>query len=124
VLDVKDVEAGATVSYGATWKAPAATRLATIGIGYADGLRRHLSNRGRVLIRGRSAPIRGVVCMDTTVVEIGEQRDVRPGDVATVLGRDGTAEVGIDELADLSETIDYEILTGWSRRLPRIGVER
>ena len=124
VLDVKDVEAGATVSYGATWKAPAATRLATIGIGYADGLRRHLSNRGRVLIRGRSAPIRGVVCMDTTVVEIGEQRDVRPGDVATVLGRDGTAEVGIDELADLSETIDYEILTGWSRRLPRIEVER
>lgn len=124
VLDVKAVDAGATVSYGATWRAPRATRLATLGIGYADGLRRQLSNRGRVLIRGRAAPIRGVICMDTTVVEIGAREDVRPGDVATVLGRDGDAEIGIDELADLAGTIDYEILTGWSRRLPRIEVDR
>jgi alanine racemase len=124
VLDVKTVEPGATVSYGATWRAAEATRLATLGIGYGDGLRRELSNRGRVLIHGRSAPIRGVVCMDSTVVEIGDRKDVRPGDVATVLGRDGEAAVDLQELADLCGTIDYEILTGWSRRLPRVEIDR
>ena len=122
VLDVREVEAGATVSYGATWSSPDAARLATIGIGYGDGLRRELSNRGRVLIHGQSAPIRGVVCMDSTVVEVGEQDEVQPGDVATVLGRDRGREIGLDELAELCGTIDYEILTGWSRRLPRIEI--
>jgi alanine racemase len=124
VLDVRDVEAGATVSYGATWQTPEPTRLATLGIGYADGLRRELSNRGRVLIHGREAPVRGVVCMDSVVVEVGDRRDVQTGDVATVLGRDGVAEIGLDEVAGLCGTIDYEILTGWSRRLPRIEIER
>jgi len=122
VLDVREVEAGATVSYGATWSSPDTGRLATIGIGYGDGLRRELSNRGRVLIHGRSAPIRGVVCMDSTVVELGERDDVQPGDVVTVLGRDRGMEIGLDELADSCGTIDYEILTGWSSRLPRIEI--
>ena len=124
VLDVRTVEAGASVSYGATWRAPERTRLATLGIGYGDGLRRELSNRGRVLIHGLEAPIRGVVCMDSVVVEIGDREDVRPGDVATILGRDGEAEIGLDEMARLCETIDYESLAGWRRRLPRVEVER
>ena len=122
VLDVRDVKAGTTVSYGATWSSPVAGRLATIGIGYGDGLRRELSNRGRVLIHGRSALIRGVVCMDSTVVELGDRDDVQPGDVATVLGHDRGMEIGLDELADSCGTIDYEILTGWSSRLPRIEI--
>jgi alanine racemase len=122
VLDVRQVEAGATVSYGATWSSPGGGRLATIGIGYGDGLRRELSNRGRVLIHGRPAPIRGVVCMDSTVVDIGDRDDVHPGDVATVLGPDGLDEIGLDEIAELCGTIDYEILTGWSRRLPRTEI--
>jgi alanine racemase len=62
--------------------------------------------------------------MDSTVVEIGGRQDVRPGDVVTVLGIDGDAEIGLDELARLSGTIDYEILTGWSRRLPRVEIEK
>jgi alanine racemase len=62
--------------------------------------------------------------MDSTVVEIGDRKDVRPGDVATVLGRDGEAAVDLQELADLCGTIDYEILTGWSRRLPRVEIDR
>lgn len=120
VLDVREVDAGATVSYGATWSAPVPGRLATIGIGYGDGLRRELSNRGQVLIHGRSAPIRGVVCMDSTVVDIGARTDVRAGDVATVLGADRDSEIGLSQLATLCGTIDYDILTGWSRRLPRL----
>ena len=122
ILDVREVEAGATVSYGATWSSPGSGRLATIGIGYGDGLRRELSNRGRVLIHGRPAPIRGVVCMDSTVVDVSDRDDVSPGDVATVLGPDGGTEIELDEIADLCDTIDYEILTGWSRRLPRIEI--
>jgi len=60
--------------------------------------------------------------MDSTVVEVGERDEVQPGDVATVLGRDRGREIGLDELAELCGTIDYEILTGWSRRLPRIEI--
>jgi alanine racemase len=112
------------VSYGATWTATEPSRVATLGIGYGDGLRRELSNRGRVLINGAEAPIRGVVCMDTTVVDVSGRSDVRPGDVATVLGSDGDAEIGLQELADLCGTIDYEILTGWNARLPRLEVTR
>jgi alanine racemase len=120
VLDVRDVGPGTTVSYGATYATPGPARLATLGIGYGDGLRRELSNRGHALIGGREAPIRGAVCMDTTVVEVTELGPVRPGDVATLLGPDGEAEVALEEMARACGTIGYEILTGWSRRLPRI----
>lgn len=123
VLAVRDVEAGSTVSYGATWTAPAAARLATIGIGYADGLRRCLTGRSHALIHGRTAPFRGVLTMDTTVVDVTGRDDVRPGDVATVLGRDGDAEITPEELAAACGTIAYEILTGWSARVPKIGLD-
>ena len=121
VLAVRDVPAGTTVSYGATWTAPHAARLATLGIGYGDGLRRELSNRGRALIHGVEAPIRGVVCMDTVVVDVTGRDDVGPGDVATLLGTDGGASIRLDEMARLCDTIDYEILTGLGDRLPRRG---
>jgi alanine racemase len=124
VLAVREVAEGTTVSYGATWKAPRPARLATLGIGYADGLRRELSNRGRVLIHGVDAPIRGVVCMDTVVVDVTGREDVRPGDVGTVLGSDGEASIPLAELARLCGTIDYEILTGLGERLPRLEFDR
>ena len=123
VLDVREVGKGTTVSYGATYRTPAPARLATLGIGYADGLPRSLSGRGRVLIHGRSAPIRGIVSMDSTVVDVTGHADVRPGDVATVLGRDGREEIAVEELAEACDTISYEILTGWSYRLLKIGFD-
>lgn len=123
VLEVRDVAAGSTVSYGATWTAPAAARLATLGIGYADGLRRCLSGRGRVLIHGQPAPIRGIVSMDSTVVDVTGRDDVAAGDVATVMGRDGNAEITVEELAGHCDTIAYEILTGWTARVPKIGID-
>jgi alanine racemase len=124
VLAVRDVAAGATVCYGATWTADRPTRLATVAVGYGDGLRRELSNRGRALIHGVTAPIRGVVCMDTVVVDVTGRDDVRPGDVATLLGEDQGARIGLAELARLCGTIDYEILTGLGARLPRLEVDR
>lgn len=120
VLDVRDVEAGTTVSYGATFTTERPSRLATLAIGYGDGLRRELSNRGRALIRGREAPIRGLVCMDSTVVDVSDLPDVQVGEVATVLGRDGEQEIGLEEMAAACGTISYEILTGLGRRLPRM----
>lgn len=123
VLEVRDVKAGSTVSYGATWTAPGPARLATLGIGYADGLRRCLTGHGRALIHGRAAPLRGVITMDSTVVDVSGREDVRRGDVATVLGRDGDAEITPEELAEVCGTIAYEILTGWSARVPRIGID-
>jgi alanine racemase len=123
VLAVRDVRAGSTVSYGATWTAPRNARLATLGIGYGDGLRRELSNRGRALIHGEEAPFRGVVCMDTVVVDVTGRDDVRPGDVATLLGNDEGASIGLSEMARLCDTIDYEILTGLGGRVPRVELD-
>jgi alanine racemase len=123
VIDVRDVPAGQTVSYGATYRASARSRLATLAIGYADGLRLELSNRGSVLLRGRRAAIRGAVCMDVTVVDVTGFQDVGVGDVATVLGCDGDEEITLQELASECRTIEYEILTGLSPRLPRVSVE-
>ena len=123
MLAVRDVPAGSTVSYGATWRAPAPARLATLGIGYADGLRRGLSGRSRALVKGRAAPVRGVITMDSTVIDVTGRNDVEPGDVATLLGADGDEEITLEELAEACGTIAYEILTGWSRRVPKIGMD-
>ncbi|MFQ5745999.1 MAG: alanine racemase [Gemmatimonadota bacterium] len=119
VLEVREVPEGTAVSYGATYRTGTVERLATLAIGYGDGLRRELSNRGRVLLGGGTAPIRGSVCMDSTIVDV-TGLDVGPGDVATLLGSEGEREIRIDEMAALCGTIDYEILTGWSPRLPRV----
>ncbi len=123
VIDVRDVPAGQTVSYGATYRTSARSRLATLAIGYADGLRLELSNRGSVLLRDRRAAIRGAVCMDVTVVDVTGFGDVGVGDVATVLGCDGDEEITLQELASECRTIEYEILTGLSPRLPRVSIE-
>lgn len=123
VLTVREVAAGDTVSYGATWQAPRPSRLATLGIGYADGLPRCLTGRGRVLLNGGSAQIRGVITMDSTVIDVTDRDDVVPGDVATVLGTDGATRITPEELAEACDTIAYEILTGWSSRIPKIGID-
>lgn len=120
VLDVRRVPEGHTVSYGATFRVSRPSRLATLGIGYGDGLRRELSNRGAALVGGRRTPIRGAVCMDVTVVDVTDVPEVEPGDVATLLGRDGGEEIALEDLASACGTIPYEILTGLGGRLPRV----
>lgn len=120
VLEVREVPAGHTVSYGARFRTSRPARLATLGIGYGDGLRRELSEGGAALLAGRRVPIRGAVCMDVTVVDVTDVGGVEPGDVATVLGRDGGEELTLEEIAETCGTIPYEILTGLGRRLPRV----
>ena len=118
---VKDVEAGAGISYGYTYMAPKPCRIATVPVGYADGYSRQLSNKGEVLIHGRRAPIRGRVCMDQLMVDVTDIPDVKEGDTVTLIGRDGDEEITVTELEAKSGILSYELLCGLDRkRVPKI----
>lgn len=120
VLRVRDAPPGTTVGYGATYQARGWERWATLAIGYGDGLPCSLASSGEVLLGGRRVPIRGRISMDVTVVDITGDEGIHPGDVATLVGRQGDHEITVDELASRAGTVNYEILTRWTERLPRI----
>ena len=119
VTQIKTVDAGATVGYGATWKAPGKRRVATVAIGYADGVHRARSNRGQVLVRGRRAPLIGVVSMDAITLDVSDIAGVQVGDVATLIGVDGAEQITAEEAAEWSNTISYEVLTSIGPRVER-----
>lgn len=116
---VKRVPAGETVGYGRTWTAPRDTWVATVPVGYGDGYSRLLSNRGRMLVRGRSYPIAGRVCMDQTMIDLGPDTDVTVGDEVVLVGRSGTDEITTSEVAGLMGTIPYEVTCLITRRVGR-----
>lgn len=115
----KVAKKGSCISYGATYKAEKEMVIFTIPVGYADGYPRLLSNCGRVLINGKSAPIVGRVCMDQFMVD-GDGIDANVGDEVILLGKSGEEEITADEIAKLAGTINYEITCGISGRVPRI----
>lgn len=117
VIDVRDVEAGETVSYGATWTAARPSRVATLSAGYADGYRRHLSNAGQVLLHGQRCPVVGRVTMDMTMIDVTGV-PCAPGDVATLLGRDGDEELTAEAVAAFGGLSPYELLVGLTLRVP------
>ncbi|HSB79466.1 MAG TPA: alanine racemase [Candidatus Methylomirabilis sp.] len=114
------VPRGASVSYGRTFVAPRDLRVATLPVGYADGWGRLLSNRGQVLIRGRRVPVIGRVCMDMTMVDVTDLPEVRAGDEAVLIGRQGAEEITADEVAEVQGTISYEVLCRIGPRVPRV----
>jgi alanine racemase len=120
VARVIDVEPGATVGYGRTWRAERPSRIALIMCGYADGLPRVVSNRASVLIRGHRAPIAGRVAMDMCMADVTDIDGVAPEDEAVIIGSQGGARIDADELAELAGTISWEILAGISARVPRV----
>jgi len=119
VTHVKTLEGGRTIGYGATYTLPAPTVVATVSVGYADGYRRALSNKGHVLIHGKPAPILGRVCMDQIMVDVTDIDGVQPGDKVTLLGTDGAHTITADHMAQWADTISYEILCDISKRVPR-----
>ena len=119
VVFTKPVAAGETVSYGRTWTAPRDTWIATVPIGYGDGFSRALSNRGRMLIGGRSYPIAGRVCMDQTMLDLGPEPTVAVGDEVVVVGSSGDEQITVAELAALMGTITYEVTCLINRRVAR-----
>jgi alanine racemase len=119
VTHVKTVDAGDTIGYGATWKATGKRRVATVAIGYADGVHRARSSRGDVLVRGRRAPLIGVVSMDAITLDVTDVPEVQPGDVATLIGADGDQRITAAEVGEWSGTISYEALTSIGPRVER-----
>jgi alanine racemase len=117
---VKKVAAGTSIGYGRTWVAPEETWIATIPAGYADGFNRLFSNRGRVLINGRSYPIVGRVCMDQSMVNLGPETDVKVGDEVVLIGQSGAEEIPCDEWAAKLGTITYEVTCQINSRVERI----
>jgi alanine racemase len=118
---VRTVPAGTTCGYGATYTASRGERWGTVAIGYGDGLPRALGTAGgEAIVRGRKVPIRGRISMDMTVVDLTDLPDVEAGEAATFVGRDGEAEITVDEVAARAATISYEVLTGLGTRLPRV----
>lgn len=118
VAYIKEVPSGYGISYGHTFVTTRSTRVATLPVGYGDGYSRHLSNRGVVSIKGSLAPVIGRVCMDQIMVDVTDLPEVRPGDEVILFGRkeDG---VTADTLANLADTINYEIVSMVSDRVPR-----
>jgi len=120
ITHVKTLPAGEGIGYGWTYTTTRETKVATIPTGYADGYKRALSNQGRVLIHGISAPIIGRVCMDQFMVDVTDVPNVKVGDMATLFGRDGNAWLPVEELANASASFNYEFVCGLTRRVPRI----
>jgi alanine racemase len=122
VGQLQSVERDESVGYGRTWTALRDSQLAVIPVGYADGYSRALGNRGRVLIRGRSAPVVGRVCMNILMADVTDIDGVSIGDEVVLIGRQGEDEVPVEELASLSDTINYEFLARVSPMIPRVVV--
>ena len=120
IIHVKEVIPGFNISYGITYQTKHHTTIATVPVGYADGFNRRLSSRGHMLVHGRRVPIVGRVCMDLTMLDVGGVGDVAPEDEVVVFGRQGNETVTADEIASDLDTINYEVVSAISRRVPRV----
>ena len=121
IMAVRDVAIGETVSYGGEWRAARNSVIATLPVGYADGYPRHVRG-AETLLRGKRIPVVGVVCMDMMMVDVTDVPGVGVGDEVTLLGTDRQSDAAItaDDLAAWAGTINYEILSGISKRVPRV----
>ena len=119
LIFVKDVPEGRSISYGGIYQTDRKTRIGTVSIGYADGYLRLLSNRGRVLIRGQYAPVIGRVCMDQLMVDLSAIPEATAGDEVVLIGKQGERRISIEEVAEICQTINYEIMCVIGKRVPR-----
>ena len=117
---LKELPPGHAIGYGTTFRTSRASRIATLPIGYADGYRRGLSNRGEVLVRGKRAPVVGRVSMDLTTIDVTDIPDAALGDEVILLGRQERDEIPAEELARKLDTISYEVFCGVGARVPRV----
>ncbi len=125
VSQVKNVYSGEFISYGRTYEAKGPMKVAAISGGYADGFWRANSLNGtKLIVNGVRVPILGRVCMDQLMLDVTKLDNVKAGDIVTVIGTQGNAEVSADELAKRNNTINYEILCSVGERVPRIYIEK
>lgn len=124
IASLNTLPAGTGVSYGKTYVTNKKTVIATIPVGYADGYPRALSNKGRVIIKGQSALITGRVCMDQFMADVTHIKGCEIGDEVILIGGEGKERITADEIAAICGTINYEIVTGISKRVPRVYIKR
>ncbi len=122
VTQVKTIAAGTGVSYGHKYTAPYEIRLAVVGIGYADGIPRNLSNKMQVLIRGQRIQQIGAITMDQLMLDVSSIPDIQEGEVVTILGHEQGEQITADDWANQLNTISWEILCAFKHRLPRVAV--
>ena len=120
VTHVKTLPAGREISYGGTYVTTKETVVATVPVGYADGYRRSLSGKFYVLIRGRRAPILGRVCMDQMMVDVTDIPGVTLNDRVTLVGKNGSEEITMEQISAVADSFNYEFVCGISRRVPRV----
>jgi len=120
IIQVKDVGPGFKVSYGSTHSTAGRTRIATIPIGYADGYDRILSSQGQMLVRGKRASIIGRVCMDLTMLDVGHIPEAALDDEVVILGSQGSETISADEIAERVGSINYEIVSSLTSRVPKV----
>ena len=120
IILLKSVQKGQPLSYSRKYFTPRDSVIATLPIGYADGLHRNLSNNMEVLIRGKRVPQVGTICMDMILIDVTEVPDVQMGDEVVIFGKQGEEEITVEELAKRSNTIPYEILCNVGKRVPRV----
>ena len=123
IVRLKRPPEGTGISYGKTVTVDGSRWIATIPVGYADGLSRRLSNRGSALVKGRRVPIVGRVCMDQTMLDVTEAMPASVGDEVVLYGRQGDEVISVDEVARLLDTISYEVTCAVGRRVPRVYLE-
>ncbi len=119
IVYIKELPAGAPISYGGTYVTDRTTRVATVPVGYGDGYPRGLSNCGFVLIRGVRCPILGRVCMDQFMVDITALPEIKEGEAVTLIGRDGKEEITVEQLCDLYGGFRYEMICDIGKRVPK-----
>ena len=121
VTFVKDIDEGTPISYGGTFVAEKKMRVATVPVGYGDGYRRSLSNKGYVLINGKKAHILGRVCMDQFMVDVSDIEGVKIGDKVTLIGKNKDENISVEEMAEIAkDTFNYEIICDLGKRIPRV----
>ena len=123
VVHVKTVPAGFQIGYGHIYTAPAERRIATVGIGYADGFNRCLTGVGHVLIHGKKAPLTGKVCMDQIMVDVTDIPQVAVGDTVVILGKSGDEEITAEALGAMCNSFHYEVVCNFMPRVKRIYPE-
>ena len=120
IIELRKVPAGTSIGYGRKFVAKEDSIIATIPIGYGDGLPRAYSRRGKVIVNGVFAPFAGMISMDLATIDVTRVPYVRLGDEVTVMGSDGMAEITADDIAATLDTISYAITCGFGARLPKV----
>jgi alanine racemase len=123
LLQIKDVPKGTPLSYGAIFTTQRDSRIGLIGVGYADGLHRQLSNKMELLIRGKRVPQVGRICMDSTLIDVTDHPEIKVGDEAVIFGHQNKACIRVEETAEKCGTISYELLCAVGQRVPRIYID-